>query len=142
MYRSVRPLLAVIACIALTSITGCKAAAPADATRQDHSLLLHGPGTIVSVEERAHDEQSEDLLPGPRVCFRIDSFAGIPSAERPSYEFAERARLATQGPRCRDTAIDPSAVHFKAGDPVDIYFRLEDHDEISVVRISAHGVDL
>lgn len=104
--------------------------------------MLHAPGTIVRVEERAHDEQSEDLLPGPRVCFSIDSFAEIPSTERAACESAERARLAKQGPRCRDTAVDPSAVHLKAGDPLDIYFRLEDRGQISVARISTHGVDL
>jgi hypothetical protein len=142
MYRGARRLLAVIACVAMSSMIGCKATGPADANRQNHSLLLHAAGTIVSIEERAHDEQSEDLLPGPRVCFSIDSFAEIPSAERAAYESAERTRLAKQGPRCRDTAIDRSAVHFKTGDPVDIYFKLDDQEQISVARISTHGVDL
>ena len=141
MYGGVRPLLAVIAYVAVTGTAGCKATTPAD-TSQNHSPLLHAQGTIVSVEESAHDEQSEDLLPGPRVCFSIDSFADIPNAERAAYEAAERTRLANQGPRCRDTAVDASAVHFKAGDPVDIYFRLEDQGQISVIRISTHGINL
>jgi hypothetical protein len=104
--------------------------------------VFHVTGKILSVEEQAHDEQSYDLLPGPRVCFIINSFDEVPVTERIVYESAERERLAAHGARCRDTSIDPSAVHIKAGDRVDIYFKLENAGQISIERVSASGVDL
>jgi protein involved in polysaccharide export with SLBB domain len=103
---------------------------------------LHATGTIVTVEEQAHDEQSYDLLPGPRVCFKIDSFAEVPSAKRNVCESAERARQAAHGPRCRDTSIDPSAVKLNPGDRVDVYFTSQDSGQISIARVSASGIDL
>ena len=124
---------------------GCRPNHPshADAERNaENKTVRHAPGTIVSVEERAHDEQSEDLLPGPRICFKIDSFDEVPGPQRSVYESAERAREVAQGPRCRNTALDPSAVHFKAGDSVEVYFTLGNAGQISVIRISTHGVDL
>ena len=140
-----RILVAAIMCAVALNPIGCRTRKPADANaagKPDRNVLLHAPGTIVSVEERAHDEQSEDLLPGPHVCYTIDSFAEIPVSERAQYEAAEHARMAKQGPRCHDTAVDPSAVRFKAGDHADVYFKLEDGGQISVVRVSTHGVDL
>jgi hypothetical protein len=116
-----------------------------DANRKlavQHKSVQHASGTIVSVTEQPHDEQSYDLLPGPRVCFTIDSFAEIPGAERSVYESAERIRQAAHGPRCLETSIDPSAVRIKAGDPVDVYFTLENAGQISIVRISTNDVDL
>jgi hypothetical protein len=106
------------------------------------NAVFHATGKIVSVQEQAHDEQSYDLLPGPRVCFLINSFDEIPGTQRTAYESAERERLAAHGSRCRDTSIDPSAVHIKAGDHVDIYFKLGNAGQISIVRVSADGVDL
>jgi hypothetical protein len=145
MFRGGQLLVAAIMCTAALIPIGCRTHVPAEAGaagKPDRNVLLHAPGTIVSVEERAHDEQSEDLLPGPHVCYTIDSFAEIPTFERAEYETAERTRMAKQGPRCHDTAVDPSAVHLKPGDHADVYFRLEDGAQISIVRISIHGVDL
>lgn len=145
MFRCRRLLVVAITGASTLSAVGCRTSAPRGtgaAGEPDHIILIHAPGTIVSVEERAHDEQSEDLLPGPHVCYTIDSFADVPASERVQYETAERTRMAKQGPRCHDTAVDPSAVHFKAGDRADVYFRLEAGGKISVVRISTRGVDL
>ena len=145
MSRGGQLLVAAITCAAALSSVGCKTKVPTDAgtaSKRSHNVLIHAPGTIVSVEERAHDEQSEDLLPGPRVCYTIDSFAEIPASERAEYETAERTRMAEHGPRCHDTAVDPSAGHFKVGDHADVYFKLGDSGQISVVRISTHGIDL
>lgn len=145
MCRGGQLLIAAITCAAALSAMGCRTKVSTDSLegpKPDHNMLLHAPGTIVSVEERAHDEQSEDLLPGPHVCYTIDSFAEIPAFVRAQYEAAERTRTAKQGPRCHDTAVDPSAVHFKAGDHADVFFKLEDGGQISIVRISTHGVDL
>jgi hypothetical protein len=125
--------------------TGCRANYPSRevTTHSDqHSAVFHATGKIVSVEEQAHDEQSYDLLPGPRVCFIINSFGEVPVTQRDVYESAERERLAAHGARCRDTSIDPSAVHIKAGDRVDIYFKLGNAGQISIFRVSASGVDL
>jgi len=145
MFRGGQLLVAAIMCTAPLIPIGCRTHMPTEAGaagKPDRNVLLHAPGTIVSVEERAHDEQSEDLLPGPHVCYTIDSLAEIPAIERPEYETAERTRRSKQGPRCHDTSVDPSAVHLKADDHLDLYFKLENGAQISVVRISIHGVDL
>ena len=145
MRRPARVLIAALACLAAQIASGCrngKSASLQPATDPRHEVVLRAPGTLVSIEERAHDEQSEDLLPGPRVCYTIDSFAAVPIAERGAYESAERARHAAQGPRCHDTAVDPSAVRLKVGDRVEIYLTLEAGNQISVVKITAHGVAL
>jgi hypothetical protein len=134
----------LVSCAALISL-GCRASPSSDAgiTQADqHSAIVHAAGTVATVEEQAHDEQSYDLLPGQRVCFTIDSFAEVPSAVRNAYESAERERQAAHGPRCRDTSIDPSAVRIKVGDRVDVYFKLENAGQISIVRVSWRGVDL
>ena len=145
MFRGGQILVAAVTWTAALSAVGCRtklSTDPLESNKPDHNVLRHAPATIVSVEERAHDEQSEDLLPGPHVCYTIDSFADISAFERAQYEAAERTRMAKQGPRCHDTAVDPSAVRFKAGDHADVYFKLEDGGQISIVRISTHGVDL
>lgn len=105
-------------------------------------VLLRAPGVVMSVDAKPHDEQIYDLLPGARVCYTISSFAAIPNAQRAAYESAERARLAVQGPRCRDTSIDQSAVHIKVGDPVDINFTLENAGQIAVVSVYTQGLEL
>jgi hypothetical protein len=107
-----------------------------------HNAVFHATGKILSVEEQAHDEQSYDLLPGPRVCFIINSLDEVADTQRNVYETHERERLAAHGARCRDTSIDPSAVPIKAGDRVDVYFKLENAGQILIVRVSANGVDL
>ena len=138
-------LVAIALALASQSAIGCRKDQPSPAqgkNASEYRTVFHATGTIVSVDERAHDEQSEDLLPGPRVCYTIDSFAEIPESERAAFASAERQRFEKQGPRCHDTAIDPSAVHLKAGDGVDIDFVLKAAGQISVVKISTHGVDL
>jgi hypothetical protein len=137
--------LVLLACGAAAISTGCRANHSSGETtsqRDQHNALFHATGRIVSVEEQAHDEQSYDLLPGPRVCFTIDSFDEVPRIERNVYETAERERQAAHGARCRDTSIDPSAVHIKAGDGVDVHFKLESAGQISIVSVTASGVDL
>lgn len=144
MSRRERIWIALMGCAAMISI-GCRAnrSSNADATQaHQQSAIVHASGTVVSVEEQAHDEQSYDLLPGPRVCFNIDSFAEVPNAERSTYETAERTRQGAHGPHCRDTSIDPSAVRIKVGDHVDVYFRLDGAGQISIMRVSARGADL
>ena len=148
MRHGARILLAGMACAASLNSIGpvaCRtdhATGSGSAKSPAHSDVLHAPGTIVSVEERAHDEQSDDLLPGPHICYTIDSFAEIPDGERDTYQEAERIRSAQHGPRCHDTAIDPSAIRFKTGDRVDVSFSLGDRGQISIVKISARGVEL
>jgi len=93
------------------------------------------------VEEQAHDEQSYDLLPGPRVCFTFDSLNELSGADRDVYESAEQERQEAHGPRCRDTSIDPSVVRFNKGDPVEVYYTLQNAGQISIVRVSSHGAD-
>jgi hypothetical protein len=144
MSRRDRIWIALLGCAAMISI-GCRAnqSSNADAAQaHQQNAIVHASGSIVSVDEQAHDEQSYDLLPGPRVCFNIDSFAEVPIAERSTYETAERTRLAAHGPHCRDTSIDPSAVRIKVGDRVDVYFRLDGAGQISIMRVSTHGADL
>ena len=141
--RAVRIAL-LVSSAAVISI-GCRTNRSSNASTAQagqHEATLHTTGTIVTVEEQAHDEQSYDLLPGPRVCFSIDSFAELPSAERNVCESAERARQAAHGPRCRDTSIDPSAVKLKPGDRVDVYFTSQDSGQISIASVLASGIDL
>jgi len=145
MRRSAPSRIALALALAVCASMGCKRGPSPGASAAGDSgkkAVLHATGTIVSVEERPHDEQSVDLLPGPRVCFTIDSFDEVAAKDRTEYESAERARGAAHGPRCHDTAVDPSAVHFKAGDRLDVFFTVENAIEISVVKISAHCVDL
>jgi hypothetical protein len=135
--------LALLMCGAAAILMGCRADHSAGANQRDqHNAVFHATGQIVSVEEQAHDEQSYDLLPGPRVCFTIDSFDEVPGTERNVYESAERERQAAHGARCLDTSIDPSAVHIKARDRVDVYFKLENAGQISIIRVATSGVDL
>jgi len=137
------PVVLLVSGAAVVSI-GCRANHSANAGSEpanQQNAIMHAAGTVVSVEEQAHDEQSYDLLPGPRVCFTIDSFAEVPSAERNAYESAERERRAAHGPRCRDTSIDPSAVHIKPGDHVEVYYTLQKSGQISIVKVSTRGVD-
>jgi hypothetical protein len=137
--------IALFVCSAAVISIGCRTNRSSNASTAragQRETTFHALGTIVKVDEQAHDEQSYDLLPGPSVCFTIDSFAEIPSAERNVCESAERARQAAHGPRCRDTSIDPSAVKLKPGDRVDVYFTLQDSGQISIARVSARGVDL
>jgi hypothetical protein len=143
LWRSCVSLVLLVSGTATVTM-GCRANYSREVTthHDQHNAVFHATGKIVSVEEQAHDEQSYDLLPGPRVCFIINSFDEVPGAQRNVYESAERERLTAHGARCRDTSIDPSAVRIKAGDHVDIYFKLENAGQISVVRVSASGVDL
>jgi hypothetical protein len=144
LWRSRVWVVALIGGALTQMLTGCrgKHTPDADKTSSDRpAAALHARGTIVSVEEQAHDEQSYDLLPGPRVCFTIDSFDGLSGADRSVYESAERARQAAHGPRCRDTSIDPSAVHFSKGDSVDVYLTAQNAGQISIIRVTSHGVD-
>jgi hypothetical protein len=125
--------------------TGCRASHSHDLSSNYNvqaKVLLRAPGTIVRVKQKPHGEQSYDLFPGPEVCFIINSFSAIPDAVRPSYASAERARLAVNGPRCRDTSIDQSAVHIKVGDPVDVYYTLENSGQIAIVSVYTQGLEL
>jgi len=137
--------LVLLACGTAAISMGCRAnrsSGEAASQRDQQQSIFHATGKIVSVEEQAHDEQSYDLLPGPRVCFTIDSFDEVPGTERTVYESAERKRQAAHGARCRDTSIDPSAAHIKTGDRVDVYFKLESAGQISIIRVTWSGVDL
>ena len=137
--------IALLVCSAAAISIGCRTSRSSNASTGQtgrSKAIMHASGTIVKVEEQAHDEQSYDLLPGPHVCFTIDSFAELPSAERNVCESAEQARQAAHGPRCRDTSIDPSAVKLNPGDRVDVYFTSQDSGQISIARVSASGIDL
>jgi hypothetical protein len=135
---------ALIICGSALILSGCHSNRADVSSEQPAktNAVLHAAGMIISVEEQAHDEQSVDLLPGPRVCFTIESFAEIPSAERSGYESAERERQAAHGPWCRNTSIDPSATRMKVGDRVDVFFNRDKAEQISVVRVLWRGVDL
>jgi hypothetical protein len=130
---------------AALAIIGCRDSHSSNSSTPQtgqRNAIVHAAGTIVSVDEQAHDEQSYDLLPGPRVCFTIDSFAELPGAARDVYASAEHQRQIAHGPRCRDTSIDPSAVHIRVGDHVDVYLKLQDAGQISIIRVTSSGVDL
>ncbi len=104
--------------------------------------MLLAPGTVVSVEAKQYGEQAGDLLPGQRVCYTIDSFSAIPDSRRSANASAEHSRLAVNGPRCRDTPIDPSAAQIKVGDPVDIYYALENQGQIAIVNFYTLRLEL
>lgn len=143
-WRSRVCLLALIGSTAALMSMGCRAKHDSDADKINSAqpaVVQHAQGTIVSVEERAHDEQSYDLLPRPRVCFTIDSFNELSGADRSVYESAEHERQAARGPRCRNTSIDPSAVRFNKGDSVDVYLTTQSSGQISIIRVTSHGVD-
>jgi hypothetical protein len=143
-WRSRVWVVALIGSAVTLMLTGCRANRASEANGINPAqakAVLHARGTIVSVEEQAHDEQSYDLLPGPRICFTIDSFDELSGADRSVCESAERARQAAHGPRCRDTSIDPSVVRFNKGDPVEVYYTLQNAGQISIVRVSSHGAD-
>jgi hypothetical protein len=136
--------VALIGSAVALMLTGCRAGHESDADKTNSAqpaAVLHAQGTIVNVEEQAHDEQSYDLLPGPRVCFTFDSLNELSGADRDVYESAERERQEAHGPRCRDTSIDPSVVRFNKGDPVEVYYTLQNAGQISIVRVSSHGAD-
>jgi hypothetical protein len=137
-------VVALIGCEVALMLTGCRARHESDADKTkpaQPAAVLHAQGTIVSVEEQAHDEQSYDLLPGPRVCFTIDSLNELSGTDRGAYESAERERQAAHGPRCRETSVDPSVVRFNEGDPVEVYYTLQNAGQISIVRLTSSGVD-
>lgn len=145
MHRSFPRWFAILVCLASLSPTGCRASHSHEVRaiyNAQANAVLRAPGTVVSVEAKLHGEQPDDLLPGQRVCYTIDSFSAIPSPQRSAYASAERARLAVNGPRCRDTSIDPAAVQIKVGDPVDIYYTLENGGQISIVSVYTQGLEL
>jgi hypothetical protein len=145
MRRTFPGWFAVFVCLASLSPTGCRASRSHEVSSTDNTqvnAVLRAPGTVVSVEAKPHGDQPDDLLPGQRVCYTIDSFFAVPSPQRSAYASAERARLAVNGPRCRDTSIDPAAVQIKVGDPVDIYYTLGNDGQIFIVSVYTQGLEL
>jgi hypothetical protein len=145
MRRSFLGWFAIFVGLASLSPIGCRASRshdPRSTYKMQANAVLRAPGTVVSVEAKPHGERADDLLPGQRVCYTIDSFSAIPDSQRSAYASAERARLAVNGPRCRDTSIDPSAVRIRVGDPVDIYYMLENQGQIAIVSVYTQGLQL
>ena len=134
-------------CVILASLSpiGCRASRShgrSPTYNVPANAVLRAPGTVVSVEAKPQGEQADDLLPGQRVCYTINSYSAIPNSQRSAYASAEHARVAVNGPRCRDTSIYPSAVRIKVGDPVDIYYMLENQDQIAIVNVYTQGLEL
>ena len=85
MRRSFSGWFAIFVGLASLSPIGCRASHSHDQSttyNAQENAVLRAPGTIVSVGAKPHGEEPDDLLPGQRVCYTIDSFSAIPSAQR------------------------------------------------------------
>jgi hypothetical protein len=90
------------------------------------------PGTVLSVSRLPADAAT---TPGPekmRVCFSIDSFAGIAAKDRSFYESTERARQAAHGPRCEVLPAQQPLEALHPGDRIEVDFTLENGGGIAV----------
>jgi hypothetical protein len=92
------------------------------------------PVTVVSVA----DLPADSARPGNRVrvCFSIDSFAGIPASDRSYYETHERARQAAKGPLCLDEARGAAT---RPGDRLMLSFTLENGGAIAPRELTVDG---
>jgi hypothetical protein len=104
-----------------------------------HKSAQHAPGTVLSLTRiPASGKEPEHL----RLCYSIDSFAEVAAEDRNFYITREHTRLAAEGPRCAPLQIRPQTSSLKPGEPLEIWFLLENGGVIDIARIAAKGQEI